>query len=165
MRRIRWVVFLALFLAGLGVVGFHHVSRASASSSVPEQLLQADRDFDLATAEQGADGWVSYFAPDGKMFLRDGRIVQGHEAIRELMAPAFADPDYSLRWSPLAAEASGELGYTYGDYTSSGKDKEGNAVKRYGRYVTIWKKQADGAWKVAADIGTPPAETPPPPPQ
>ena len=49
--------------------------------------------------------------------------------------------------------ASGDLGYTFGNYVATSKDKDGKVVKHYGKYVTIWKKQADGSWKVAMDTG------------
>ena len=38
-------------------------------------------------------------------------------------------------------------------YNNTAKDKDGKVVKHYGKYVTIWKKQADGSWKVAMDTG------------
>ncbi len=28
-----------------------------------------------------------------------------------------------------------------------------NAEVNYGKYVTIWKKQADGTWKFVVDVG------------
>jgi ketosteroid isomerase-like protein len=165
MRRL-WPIVLLVVVVLVGVAAFKDTRSArAAEADAHAQLLQADRDFDRATAEQGVEGWVSYFAEDGKMFLRNGQIVGDHDSIRELMAPAFEQPGYSLRWQPLAADMSSadDLGYTYGDYTLTATDKEGQPVTLYGRYVTIWKKQADGSWKVAADIGTPPNPSPPPP--
>jgi uncharacterized protein (TIGR02246 family) len=129
-----------------------------------EALMQADRDFDRATAETGTEGWGSYFAEDGMMFGNDGRITQGTEAIREAMAPAFANPEFSLRWEPVGADVSraDDLGYTHGKYTLTTTDPEGQRVTLYGKYVTIWKKQADGTWKVVVDIGTAPKPAPQP---
>jgi ketosteroid isomerase-like protein len=121
-----------------------------------EAMLQADRDFDKATAEKGVDGWVSFFDESGMMFP-DGRdIVKGRGAVRDLMAAAFARPGYSLRWKPAGVEVarSGDLGYTWGHAVIRAQDQQGKPVTRYSKYVTIWKKQADGSWKVAVDIGT-----------
>ncbi|MGA8309112.1 MAG: nuclear transport factor 2 family protein, partial [Terriglobales bacterium] len=49
--------------------------------------------------------------------------------------------------------ASGDLGYTFGNYVLKSKDKDGHAVAHYGKYATVWKKQKDGSWKVVMDMG------------
>jgi ketosteroid isomerase-like protein len=49
--------------------------------------------------------------------------------------------------------ASGDLGYTYGNYILKSKNKEGKVVASYGKYMSVWKKQKDGSWKVAVDMG------------
>jgi ketosteroid isomerase-like protein len=63
--------------------------------------------------------------------------------------------DLSLTWAPVKAEmaGSGDMGYTYGNYVLRSKDKDGKIVARYGKYTSIWKKQKDGSWKVALDMG------------
>ncbi len=124
----------------------------------PDALIKADRDFDGVTAEKGIDGWVSFFAEEGMQLTPEGNI-KGHEAIRAYMGPAFARPGFSLRWKPTFADigASGDLGYTTGTYESRGTDAQGNPVVRTGRYVSIWKKQKDGSWKVVLDTGSPDA--------
>ena len=118
-------------------------------------LMKADADFDAQVAAGGIESWVANFAEDGIMF-RAGSIVQGKSAIRELMGPVFATPGTSLRWKPVAADvaASGDLGYTYGTYESTSPGADGKPVVRTGMYVTIWKKQPDGSWKVVVDLGS-----------
>ena len=63
--------------------------------------------------------------------------------------------DYKLEWTPQYAEVakSGELGYTWGKYILSYRDEKGEEQKSYGKYLNIWKKQKDGSWKVAVDMG------------
>jgi len=163
MRHLQAIVLLIVVLLGLAGFGDNHSARA-AEADARERLMQADRDFDRDTAQTGAQGWVSYFAEDGMMFGNDGSVTQGTEAIREAMEPAFANPDFSLRWEPVDADVSGadDLGYTHGTYTLTRKNAEGQRVSLYGRYVTIWKKQADGSWKVVLDIGTAPKPAAPP---
>ena len=106
-----------------------------------------------ATAERGFDGFISYFADDASDLPNGGAIVTGKENIRKALGPW--GPDVSLTWSPVKAEmaASGELGYTFGNYVFKAKDKEGNLVVHYGKYATVWEKQKDGSWKVAMDMG------------
>ena len=157
MRKRRVRVIGALTAGGLSlfVAAREWNSRALAAVDEREVLMQADRDFDRATAETGVEGWVSYFAEDGQMFPAGAEIVSGRQAIREAMAPAFGNPEFSLRWKPLGADVSraGDLGYTYGTYVARGPGPQGEPVERHGKYVSIWKKQADGSWKIVVDIG------------
>ena len=61
----------------------------------------------------------------------------------------------SLTWTPVKAEmaASGDLGYTYGTFVFKANEKDGNPVTHYGKYTTVWKKQREGTWRVALDMG------------
>ncbi|MEO8446045.1 MAG: DUF4440 domain-containing protein [bacterium] len=56
----------------------------------------------------------------------------------------------NLSWYPVNGEvaASGDLGYTWGNWKLTAKDST-----YYGNYFTVWKKQKDGKWKVALDGG------------
>jgi len=124
-------------------------------------LLEVDREFNDATAAEGLDGWVRFFAEDGTMFPQGSPPVRGHEAIRALMSPAFDLEGFSLTWEPVEAEVSedGSLGYTHGTFEMFVPGEDGEVTSTTGKYLTVWRKQSDGSWKVAADIGNndPPA--------
>jgi ketosteroid isomerase-like protein len=123
-------------------------------------LMDADRAFNNATAERRTDGWMQFIAEDGEM-IRSAGTITGRAAIRDEMGKAFADTAFSLRWEPLQSDvgAGGTLGYTNGRYEARFRDAKGNAAMRTGRYLTVWKKQADRSWKVVRDIGV---QDPPP---
>jgi ketosteroid isomerase-like protein len=53
-----------------------------------------------------------------------------------------------ITWQPFKAEASGDLGYTIGNWKYQTKD-----TIMYGNYCTIWKRQQDGNWKFVFDGG------------
>jgi ketosteroid isomerase-like protein len=121
----------------------------------PEQvLLKADRAFCQATAQHRLEGWMQYMADDAVLF--SARPVVGKAAIREFETPAFADPEFQLQWQPAHAEMfpSGDMGYTVGRYELHANNAKGEPVVRRGTYLTVWRKQADGSWKVVADGGS-----------
>ena len=117
------------------------------------ELKNADLAFAKATAERGVEGWVGFFADSGVQVVA-GRNVVGRAAIRELMAPSLGDTTRTLTWRPVSAEASvrGDLGYTIGRWERTARTKDSTVVT-HGSYVTIWRKQGDGTWKVVLDIG------------
>jgi ketosteroid isomerase-like protein len=124
-------------------------------------LMDADRAFNNATAERRTDGWMEFVAEEASVIRSTGTIT-GRAAIRDAMSKTFADTAFSLRWEPLHSDvgASGDVGYTDGRFEARFRDAKGNAAMSTGRYLTIWKKQADGSWKFVRDIGaqdTPPA--------
>jgi ketosteroid isomerase-like protein len=119
----------------------------------PEELMAADRRFQAETAERGVSGWVDAFAADGKLIV-NGTVIEGKDAIAETMA-ALDSPDYALTWEPEFAEATGDLGYTYGTYEREVSSVEGVTSIETGRYVTVWRREADGSWKAVLDVGSP----------
>jgi ketosteroid isomerase-like protein len=123
----------------------------------PTELMTADLAFAKATAERGVDGWLEYFAEDGAMLPAGQPIIRGHQAIRDLMSPAFEAEGFELHWEPIEADiaASSDLGYTIGRYERTITAADGNRQTTVGKYVSIWKRQEDGTWKVVVDLGTP----------
>ncbi len=150
MQPIVWSMSLVLAAAGGFVLG-----SLNGAADPREQLLEADREFDRAVAERGLEAWVDHFAEDGRMLPVGADPVIGREAIRKQMAPAFATAGFSIRWRPVFADIarSGDLGYTYGTSEVRSAGKDGTPVTQYGKYLTVWKKQANRSWRVAADIG------------
>ena len=115
-----------------------------------QALLEADALFLAAADERGADGWADFFLSDGVQFPGSGR-TDGREAIRALMGPMFAPGEPRLVWTPTDAHvgSGGDLGYTLGQWQTVA----GDTVVHEGNYVTIWRKDDDGTWRVAVDIG------------
>ena len=109
------------------------------------ELEAADRAFSADTGERGIAGWMAAFEPDGGM-IRKGSRVSG-EAIRETMGPVLGAG--KLAWAPVASGRAGKLGFTVGKATYTGTENWESS------YVTIWRQQADGAWKVWFDTGRP----------
>ena len=127
-------------------------SRAPDPAAARAAIMDADVAFAQATKARGVEGWLEYFADSGVQ-VTPGRNVVGKAAIRALMAPDLADTTRLLSWRPTSAEvsASGDLGYTIGRWELG--PRAGGAPLLTGSYVTIWRKQADGSWRVVLDVG------------
>lgn len=116
-----------------------------------ELLRQLEANFASDVAKNGHAAFLNYFAEDGVEVV-DGGGFDNKDAMRK--QPPWPDGT-SLTWTPIKAEmsASGDLGYTYGNYIYTVKNKEGKLVANYGKYTSIWRKQKDGQWKVVVDVG------------
>lgn len=124
--------------------------------------MAADRRFaaevDTAATSDRARIWANWFAPDGRQIV-PRRVVQGQGSIAEMMAGAFDTPGFRLTWDPDQAvvSAAGDLGWTSGRYQTTSQGPQG-PVTSEGRYLTIWRRQADGGLKVDLDTGVPDGE-------
>jgi ketosteroid isomerase-like protein len=117
-----------------------------------DALAEAERAFARASVEKGVRAsFLEFFAPDGLAFGPAPENV--HQSYAAAPAPP-ARPPVTLDWAPITGDvsASGDLGWTTGPYSLS--DDRGEGLTRHGYYFSVWKKQADGAWKVLADFGT-----------
>jgi ketosteroid isomerase-like protein len=66
-----------------------------------------------------------------------------------------ADPNFKLQFEATKADVakSGDIAYTQGTYSMTMSDpKTKQPVTDKGKYVTVYKKQADGSWKAVSDI-------------
>jgi hypothetical protein len=65
------------------------------------------------------------------------------------------DPSFDLVWAPSRVDVSqdGSLGYTWGRYDLTSHGKDGKDTVDTGIYLTIWKKDQAGAWKIVFDGG------------
>lgn len=118
-----------------------------------KELLAADSAFaKLSVKENAAAAFRDFMSEDGLQFRPNREPVMGNVLIYKMMEPS--SKNYILEWVPQSAEIakSGDLGWTWGKYYVFMKDSAKTMVGR-GKYVNIWKKNANGEWKVRADVG------------
>ncbi len=140
------IVLLPLLL--LAATSF---AKKEKSAKGADLLRELEANFAADVAKHGHDAFLTYFAEDG-VELVDGGGINTKDAMRK--QPPWPEGT-TLSWTPVHAEmaASGDLGYTYGNYVYTAKNKEGKLVANYGKYTSIWKKQKNGQWKVVVDMG------------
>ena len=127
-------------------------------------LRQTDLDF-AAAASAGADVEqnISFWSDDATIIPPSAPAVQGKEAIREFVTQNRAIPGFHVTWEPseIVIAPNGGFGYTTGTNEFTMPDADGNLVTTRGRYVTVWRREADGTWKCVMDIwNTAPADNP-----
>jgi len=116
-------------------------------------IRDADAQWSKAAAARDADGTVSYYSDDASLLAPNAPIASDKQSIRAAWV-GLLTPDTSLSWQASKVEVarSGDLAYLIGTYQLTTKDAHGKPVSDAGKFVEVWKKQADGKWKVAADI-------------
>jgi ketosteroid isomerase-like protein len=117
------------------------------------QLFDLEARFEKDVATKGGAGFASWFADDGVALGNGKQPLIGKVAIEQ--SAQWSPKDYQLTWTPTDAMMSpdGDMGYTWGHFEGRSKDSNGNPVLTGGRYITVWRKQPDGTWKVVLDAG------------
>ena len=104
---------------------------------------------------------AAHFTDEGNVMVPNSPMMTGKDAIGKAMKDALADPNWSLALQPVQVEVSrgGDLGYTRGTYVLTATDPASQkAGTEKGRFVVIFRKEADGSWKAVQDISN--AEAP-----
>jgi len=116
-------------------------------------IRDADADWAKAAASRDLDATLSYYSDDASLLPPNAPIATGNHAIRAVWAPLLV-ADTSVSWKPTKVEVarSGDLAYLLGVYQITTKGPQGKPDTDNGKLVEVWKKQADGKWKVVADI-------------
>jgi len=128
-------------------------TRAADEQAIRDGEAQWVKDFAAKDVEKVA----AHYADDGSSMIPLMTLMTGKDAIRAGLKQEFSDPNSSLDFHPTKVEVSksADLAYSQGTYMYSSTDpKTKKAVTESGNYVEVYKKQADGSWKVAADIAT-----------
>ena len=129
---------------------------ASHDSTAIATVRAADLDFSARSVKSGAGpAFAEFVAADGASIGTGAtEITCGRDAVVKGFAPLGPG---ALTWAPRVADAapSGDLAYTSGDAII----KDSGEIS-YSNYLTVWKRRADGQWRVVADGGN---SAPPPP--
>ncbi|WP_242926393.1 hypothetical protein [Pontibacter vulgaris] len=113
-----------------------------------ESLANAERNFAATSVKKGFhQAFVENMADDGIVFAptpTNGKKLHAEAPESKILLtwyPAYADISASLDW-----------GYTTGPYELKANPEDAKPVGA-GFYLSVWKKQANGQWKVAIDMG------------
>ena len=116
-------------------------------------IRDADAQWAKTAGAKDLEGTVAYYSDDATVLPPNSPMVTGKQGIRAVWAEMLG-PDTSISWQAGKVEVarSGDLAYIMGTYQLTMKDPQGNPVNDKGKFVEVWEKQADGKWKVGADI-------------
>jgi uncharacterized protein (TIGR02246 family) len=130
-------------------------------TSAPKDTRAADesaiRDLDAqwakAAAAKDVDAAVGYYSDDASLLAPSEPIASDKQSIRAAWSSMLGS-DNSLNWQASKVEVarSGDLAYVMGVYQLTTTDPKAKPVVDRGKFVEVWKKQADGNWKTVADI-------------
>jgi ketosteroid isomerase-like protein len=112
-------------------------------------LMSADSSFADRAAVFGIASAAKAALSEDAILLAASELVVGPRAAREYFE---ARRDLSVSWSPRDGyvAASTDLGFTVGDALSTSRGPTGAAAQQFSKYLTVWRRDADGRWRIVA---------------
>ncbi len=140
-----------IFLLSLVVLGCAAPYEAPAIDFEAERSALMEADKAWFESHKNIDEFLSSLTDDA-IFMAEGAPAAEGEAIQALWEFLLSSPGFNLDWAATSADVAkaGDMGYTIGSYELT-TAPDGVPSVTIGKYVTLWKKQADGSWKVAVD--------------
>ena len=128
-------------------------------------IRKADTDWSNAAQTKQVDAWVAFYTDDATVLPPNEPMAMGKDPIRKSIGELLGMPALNLKWQPTKVEVSrsGDIGYSFGTYEMTANDPQGKPITDRGKYVEVWKKQADGSWKCAVDTYNSDMPAAPPP--
>ena len=126
------------------------------------KIRDVETAWNAAIAAKDLDKTISVYADDAAFITPGAPAAKGKAAIRAAWKDVLADPKLKLSFSSdrVAISTSGDIAVASGSYTLTVTNpKTKKALDDKGNYVTVYKKQADGAWRATDDINA--SEIPP----
>ena len=138
-----------------GLVGCFTRARAEAQSpliSLRTVVENAERGLASTVARRDLGAFPSFISEEAVFFSGEGTagILRGRRAIVDTWKRYFDGPDAPFSWEPDLVEVigSGTLALTSGPV----RNPKGEIT---GRFNSIWRREADGGWRVVFDRGSP----------
>jgi ketosteroid isomerase-like protein len=125
-----------------------------AQEQIPAELVamaDTERAFAKAATIKGwRNAFLEFFADDAIAFAPE--VALAKDRLRKQPDTPFSV--FELVWEPRTGDvaSSGDLGWLTGPSTSI-NHKLPDKKPRYGCYLSVWRKQPDGTWRVFIDVG------------
>ena len=124
------------------------MSPATGSQEAARQIRALDKEFArLANARDAAGITELFYAEDAKLLPPNAPMMTGKAAIREFWTGFIALGSTDITLESDQIEAAGDLAYCVGRYGHTV-----NGTRLHGKYVVVFRRQADGNYKAIADV-------------
>jgi len=149
-KRIVTMILTLAFAVSLGAASFA-AGEDDGNSKREAELRAAETAFAKSMADRDPAAFKSFLSEEA--IFSGGGVHRGREAVASAWAGFFKGEKPPFSWKPefVAVLDSGDLGTTQGPVF----DPDG---QRVGTFNSVWRREADGKWRIIFDRGCPSCE-------
>ena len=145
----------ALFLGALLLAA--GCAKTVDTAAETQALLDTDRAWgQAASSGKNIDSVIAVWTEDAVVVSPGQPTYSGKAAIRQMVSTSMSTPGFHISWTPqkAAISKSGDMGYTTGTNEVTVPDPTGKLTTNKGRYLSVWRKDADGKWRCVQDFAS-----------
>jgi uncharacterized protein (TIGR02246 family) len=152
MRRTRWSLLLVASMVASACA--HSPARGSSDADVRAAIAEANAEFARALVAGDARATAAVFAEEGEIIPATQRgFVSGRTEIESYNARRLTAGRYlDVVITTVQLGVSGDLAWETGTSRVTMQHGKSAPVTVTGRYLAVWKREADGRWRIRADL-------------
>jgi ketosteroid isomerase-like protein len=140
-----------LSVAGMSIaLNISSLLGQSTPSTLTSHVFAAESSFAASMARRDLKAFAALISPEA-VFFSDTAALRGKEVVVDAWRRFFVERKPPFSWRPETVEvlSSGTLALTSGPVHDPGG-------KLIGTFTSIWRREADGSWRIIFDKGCPP---------
>ena len=114
---------------------------------VTQGTSDTNRQFEAAFNRGDAAGAAAVYTADGKVLAPDTPMITGAEGIQGYWQAVMDMGGKSVTLRTLNLDELGDTAVETGAATLNIQTESGDTVQAEAKFIVVWKRQADGAWK------------------
>jgi uncharacterized protein (TIGR02246 family) len=125
-------------------------------------IRATDSVFASAVGAGDAAGVAALYLPDAHLLPPTAAAIEGREGIQQFFAGLLGAYHVTIAVNSDEIEGREDLAYARGHYTLDGAPKAAGAppLREEGKFLEVLRRQADGTWRLAADMWSPNPQAP-----
>ncbi|NIM59475.1 MAG: SgcJ/EcaC family oxidoreductase [Candidatus Aminicenantes bacterium] len=115
-------------------------------------IEEANLKFGEAVRQGDATALAALYTNDATLLPPDSDMIQGKQGIEAFWSQGLQMGVKDAVLTIVDVFGSGDLAYEIGKFTLTIQPEGQEPIEQKGKYVVVWKKTADGSWKLHVDI-------------
>jgi ketosteroid isomerase-like protein len=150
------LILVMLATAAFSASGCTRGAQAAADTAkIPDRIRAQEAQWQKAYADKDLNALAAEYADDGALGGPGDPLATSDVDRRKSIGALISDPNFKLSFASdhILVASAGDLASSRGHYTVTTTDKTtSKPVTSSGTYLTVYKKQGDGAWKAVEDV-------------
>jgi uncharacterized protein (TIGR02246 family) len=152
MTATRTVGLLTLILVLSPLAHAGSKARGNGVSEARAAIEEANTKFSEAFGRGDSKALAGMYTSDAIAFPPDREMIRGNEAIGEFWKTTRNSGVKTATLTTLDVERNGDVAYEVGRVSLTIQPEGKEPTTAAAKYVVVWKRQADGSWKLHRDI-------------